>query len=41
MDYIHSEIDFGNYIGMVMIDLQRAFDTVDHSILEKTLKAIG
>ena len=29
--------DFGNYIGMVMIDLQKAFDTVDHYIL----KAIG
>ena len=26
---------------MVMIDLQKAFDTVDHSILENYLKAIG
>ena len=41
MDYIRSEIDFGNYIGMVMIDPQKAFDTVDHSILENNLKAIG
>ena len=24
-----------------MIDLQKAFDTVDHSILENNLKAIG
>ena len=41
MDYIRSEMDFGNYIGMVMIDLQKAFDTGDHSILENKLKAIG
>ena len=41
MDYIHSEMDFGNYIGMVMIDLQKAFDTVDHSFLENKLNPIG
>ena len=29
---MRSEIDFGNYIGMV-IGMQKAFDTVDHSIL--------
>ena len=34
-------MDFGNYIGAVMIDLQKAFDTVDHYILENKLKAIG
>ena len=34
-------MDFRNFIGMVMIDLQKTFDTVDHSILENILKAIG
>ena len=33
--------DFGNYIGMVMIDLQKAFDTLDHFFLENKLKYIG
>ena len=41
MDYIRSEMDFGNYIGMVMSDLQKASNTVDHSILENKLKAVG
>ena len=31
----------GNYTGMVMIDLQKAFDTVDHVILCKKLQAMG
>ena len=33
LDYICSENDFGNFIDMVMIDLQKTFDTADHSIL--------
>ena len=41
IDYIRSEMNFVNYIGMVMINLQKAFDTVDHSILENKLKTIG
>ena len=40
-DKILKGFDNGLFTGMILIDLQKAFDTIDHNILLEKLKAIG
>ena len=40
-DYIKTQTSKGLYSGMLMLDFQKAFDTVDHDILCIKLKAMG
>ena len=41
MDFIKSELASGKYVGTVLIDLQKAFGTVDHDKLVDKLRAVG
>ena len=40
-DKILKSLDKGLMTGMILIDLQKAFDTIDHDILLQKLSAIG
>ena len=40
-DFIKFQMDKGHYVVMVLLDLQKAFDTVEHNILLMKLEAIG
>jgi len=40
-DFIRKEIDLGKMGALVLLDLQKAFRTVDHNILLSKMKALG
>ena len=40
-DHVKEETSKGNFTGMILIDLQKAFDCVDHGLLVDKLSTMG
>ena len=40
-DYIRNEVSKGNFVGLAMLDVQKAFDSVDHDMLSEKICLIG
>ena len=40
-DYIKFQLDKDHLVGMVLLDLQKAIDTLDHDILLMKMEALG
>ena len=41
MDHIRNSTFKGHYVGMVILDIQKVFDTIDHDILCDKLEVMG